>query len=177
MSKQVKIAQINSRIIAFAEKVSKAIELETNEVLEDAENIVKEFVPARAVKRTLASVEDSVEDEGVEVLFHKAVTREALKRTAGEEVTDSEIKELAQNITNAIVEELEDILKDADEVSDEEVEKIASEMGEEDKEEIEAKLKGVLERKLHAKGIYAKFARNFKKKSIAEKIREAAKRK
>lgn len=175
MKKKASVSTINAEILKVAEQISKAIELETNEVLEDAETVVKKFVPARLVKRTLATLEEKVEGEGVEALFDKAVTREALKRTATEEASDKELQEVVEEIVNAIVEELEEVLKDADEVADEEVQKIADELGA-DVTEVEAKLKGVLERKLHAKGIYSRFARTATKKmTIADKIRDARK--
>lgn len=177
MKKKASVSTINAEILKVAEQISKAIELETNEILEDAETVVKKFVPARLVKRTLAKLEEKVENEGVEALFEKAVTREALKRTAADEATDAELDEVINEIVKAIVEELEDVLKDADEVADEEVTKMADDLGA-DTVEVEAKLKGVLERKLHAKGIYSRFARTAstkKPKTIAEKIRDARK--
>lgn len=175
MEKKASVSTINAEILKVAEQISKAIELEANEILEDAETVVKKFVPARLVKRTLAKLEEKVENEGVEALFEKSVTREALKATASDAATDAELDEVIDEIVKAIIEELEDVLKDADEVADEEVQKIAEELGT-DSVEVEAKLKGVLERKLHAKGIYSRFARTAtKKQTIAEKIRDARK--
>lgn len=173
---KVKVSELNARILKIAEKISKAVELEANEVLEHAEEVIKNFVPARLVKRALLNLEESMDNEGVEALFDKTVTREALKKTASEEVSDKEIQEVVEEIVKAIVEEFEDVLKDADEVADEEIQKIATELEDVDSTEIEAKLKGVLERSLHAKGVYAKFARtSVKQKTLADKIREARK--
>lgn len=174
--KQASISKLNSKILKVAEKISKAVELEAEEILEHAEDVVKKFVPAKYVKRTLEAIEKAVEKEGVEALFNKAVKREALLKTASETPSKEEIEEVVKEIVKAIVDEFEDVLEDADETADEEIKKIAEEFDFEDLEEVEAKLKGVLERSLHAKGIYARFARNFKqtkKMTIAEKIRMA----
>lgn len=174
-----KISAMNTRIINLAGNVTDAVVAETEEILEDAEKVVKEFVPARFVNKTLASIETKLEKEGIEALFDKAVTRQALKATASEEATPEEIDELVKEIVDAIVEELEDVLKEADEVMDEETSKLASAEEVEEDLEIESKLKSIVERKLHAKGIYSRFARSgkvVKKASIADKIRAARKK-
>lgn len=178
MSKR-KISAMNNRIINLASDVADAVVAEAEEVLEDAEKVIKEFVPARFVNKTLASIETKLEKEGIEALFDKTVTRQALKATASEEVTAEELDELIDEIISAIVEELEEVLKDADEVMDEETSKITASEDTEDDLEIERKLKSIVERKLHAKGIYSRFARTAsskKKVSIADKIRAARKK-
>lgn len=174
-----KISAMNSRIINLASSVTDAIVAEAEEVLEDAEKVVKEFVPARFVSKTLSSIETKLEKEGIEALFDKTVTREALKVTASEEATADELDELINEIVDAIVEELEDVLKDADDVMDEETSNITASEDTEEDLEIESKLKSIVERKLHAKGIYSRFARTAsskKKLTIADKIRAARKK-
>lgn len=176
MNDKRKISAMNSRIINFSNDLTKGIVAEVEETLEDAETVVKEHTPARFVRKTLAAIEKQLEDEGIEVEFDKTVTREALKKTASEEVTDGEVEELAKVIAEAIVDELEDILEDADIIMDEEQKStLASE--EDDMMEVESKLKSIVERKLQAKGIYARFQRTATKKTIVEKIREAASKK
>ncbi|MNV89242.1 hypothetical protein D3C71_1835230 [compost metagenome] len=82
------------------------------------------------------------------------------------------MEELAKVIAEAVVEELEDVLEDADNIMDEErTTSLASEQ--DDILEVESKLKSIVERKLHAKGVYVRFQRTAKKKTIVEKIREA----
>lgn len=179
MKDRRKISAMNSKIIGFSDKLTRAIIAEVEEVLEDAENVVKEHTPARLVRKTLASIEAKLDNEGIEVAFDKTVTREALKKTASEDASEDELEELASVIAEAIVDELEDILEDADSVMDaEQTTSLASE--EDDAFEIESKLKSIVERKLSAKGIYTRFQRSAKKvakKSIVEKIREAASKK
>jgi hypothetical protein len=161
--KRSKLATILKR----AEIISKAIEAETEEILEDAERAVKETVPACSQVAALAAIEKRLEKEGLEVLFQKAVSKEAMAKTAAEALDEKELDKLVEKIADAVVEELEDVLKDGDEVASEEIETI-SEDEDEDASEIEGKLKSVLERKLASKGIYAKFERKFEKKQCDE---------
>lgn len=153
----------------MSDKIAKAIELEFEEILADAEDVVKTYVPARKVKAVLTKIEAALEAEGIEALFDKKVTREALRKTAAEEVTDKELKEFVEQITKAIIDEAEEVLKDADEVADETVETTEKAA----KFEMEAKVKSMLEKKMASKGIYCKFARNQKKagNSILAKIK------
>lgn len=153
-------------VLKKAEMISKAIELEAEDILEDAELAVKETVPACNVTAALNHIEQKLASEGVEALFQKKVSKVAMNKTASEALSDKEVKELADLIVDAIVEEFEEILEEADEVCDEEVNGLG-----EDVVEVESKLKSVLERKLAAKGINAKFARN--KKSTATRAKEA----
>ncbi|MNV36300.1 hypothetical protein D3C71_1277720 [compost metagenome] len=176
MNDKRKISAMNSRIINFSDKLTKAIVAEVEEILEDAENVVKEFAPSRFVRKTLASIEAKLENEGIEVEFEKSVTREALKRTASEEANEDELEELAKVIAEAVVDELEEVLEDADGIMDEERGTTLS-AEEDDTLEVESKLKSIVERKLHAKGVYVRFQRTAKKKTIVEKIRDARNRK
>lgn len=145
-------------MLTKAEMISKAVELEAEEILEDAELAVKETVPACNVTAALKYIEEKLASEGIEALFQKKVSKVAMKKTASEALSDKEVKELADMIVDAIVEEFEEILEEADVICDEEVDALG-----EDAFETEGKLKSVLERKLANKGIYAKFARNKKK--------------
>lgn len=164
----------NNQIINLASDVTTTIIAEVEDVLEDAEEAVKQFVPARLASKVLSALEDALEEEGIEVAFNKTVTKEALAKTASEEVSEDEIEQVVKKVAETVVAELEDVLKDADEAMDSERETIAE--GEEDNFEVEAKLKAMVERKLHAKGIYTRFARTAskpEKKTIAQKIRDA----
>lgn len=166
-------------ILKKAEIISKAIEAEAEEILEDAEKAIKETVPACDVHKALLAVEEELNNEGIEALFQKATSKIAIKKTASEALSTKELDELVKKITKAIIEEFEDLLKDTDEVCDDEVEKIGEE---EDKFEVESKLKGILEKKLADKGIYSQLARNkksvvAKKSSAANKVVEAMNKK
>jgi Glu-tRNA(Gln) amidotransferase subunit E-like FAD-binding protein len=150
----------NKKILMAANKIALAIEAELEEILEHAEVVVKDFVPARHVKATLVSIEKALENEGIEVLFDKTVSREALRKTASEEVSSDEIKEVVEELVKAIVDEIEDVLNDTDDVTDETV----TSLGEDDGFEIESKLKGILEKKLAVKGVYFRLDRKNAKK-------------
>lgn len=151
-------AKTNKKILMAANKIAMAIEAELEEILEHTEAVVKDFVPARYVKATLTKMEKAIENEGVEALFDKTVSREALRKTASEEASEEEINEAIAEIVKAFVNEVEDVLKDTDEVADETVTNL-----EDDAYEVESKLKGIIEKKLAAKGIYFRLARNNKK--------------
>lgn len=145
----------NKKILMAANKIAMAIEAELEEILEHAEVVVKDFVPARHVKATLVKIEKALENEGVEALFDKTVSREALRKTASEEVDSKEIEEVVEALVKAIVEEVEDVLNDTDDIADETV----TGLGEDDIFEVESKLKGILEKKLAVKGVYFRLAR------------------
>ena len=155
-------------LLKKAEMISKAVELEAEEILEDAELAVKETVPACNVTVVLNEIEKKLENEGIEAAFQKKVSKVAMRKTASEALSEEEMKEIAELIVDAIVEEFEEILEEADEVCDEEIK------GLEDEFVAESKLKSILEKKLACKGIHAKFARNKKaKKAVSAKAKEA----
>ena len=168
MNTNRKLTELNANILKIAGRVSKAIEEETEEVLEHAEQAVRHYVPARYVKRTLAAIEDKLDDEGVEVEFDKRVSRSALTATAGEGVTKEELDEIADKFAKAVIDELEEMLADGDEVMDEEVDGVADD-DDDAVVNIEAKLKGVVERKLAAMGLRVGFARTAAAKVAAKK--------
>lgn len=163
----------NKKILMAANKIALAVEEEMEEILEHAEQVVKSFVPAKHVKATLNKIEKALDNEGIEALFNKTVTREALRKTASEVVSSKEIDEVVKAILEAIVDEVEDMLEDADDVSDETVKSFDDEDG----FESESKLKSLLEKKLAAKGVYTRLARKYKnttaskKQTLIEKIK------
>ena len=136
-----------------AKKIASAIEAEIEAILEETEKAVKDTVPAKYIKSTLASLEKTIEAEGILPLFDKRVSRDMLRKTAGQEVGESKIKELIAQLTEAVVAEVEDVLKDADEVCDEKVEKCGS------KSKVEETLKSKIESLMTEKGINFKLAR------------------
>lgn len=159
----------NKKILMASNKIAIAVEQEVEEILEHAEEVVKQFIPARYVKSTLAKIEKFLDNEGIESLFDKTVTRDALRKTASEEVSSKEIDEAVEVLVKAIVDEIEDVLNDADQVADETVEGLGG-----DTFEVESKLKGILEKKMAAKGIYFRLARN-QKQSIVAKMKDSKK--
>lgn len=162
----------NKKVLNQSVKIAKAIELEAEEILLHTEELVKNYVPARKVKATLLKIEKALENEGIESLFDKKVTREALRKTASEEVTDKEIEELVEVIVEAVVEELEEVLADADEVCDDCVGGFEGESA----FEVESKLKTAIEKSMARKGVYFKLARvNKPAKKVAAKQAPAKK--
>jgi hypothetical protein len=152
-----KVAQ-NKKILAAAEKIAMAIEMEAEEILEHAEAVIKEYVPAKHVKAALTAVEKALDKEGVEALFDKTVSREALRKTASMEVTAKEVSEVVAAVANAVVAEFEDVLEDADAVATAALKKVPESL----KFEVESKLKNVVEKKMASKGIYFKMSRTAK---------------
>jgi hypothetical protein len=147
------------RLMKRAAEVNRAIEAEVEDVLEDTENVIKECVPARDVRKTLTRIEEELANEGVDTEFDKKITRENLRKSAGEVLPEEEMEKLVKTIVEAVVDEIEEILEDADTVLDEDV----KELKEEEKDIVESKLKSLVESKLAEKSIKAKFARNFQK--------------
>lgn len=153
-----KVAQ-SKKILTLAHKMTKAVQAEVEEILEHAEVVVKQYVPARYVKAALTKIEKALDMEGIEVKFDKAVTREELRTTAKVDVTASEVNEVVAEVAKAVVAELEDVLKDADEVAGE----VIATFDMRNRFEVESKLKGVVEKKLAAKGVYIRLSRTAKK--------------
>ena len=150
------------KLLKRASVISKAIEAEAEEILEDAELAVKATTPACSQTKALSMLEDELNKEGVEALFDKKVSRIAMAKTASEALSDEELKVLVKKIVKAIVDEFEDVLKDADEICDEDCDALVAADDEEDVFDVEGKLKNTLEKKLAAKGIYATFERKHK---------------
>lgn len=154
--------ELNKRIVQLATKVAKAVELECEEVLDDAEKVARRYVPARALKAALSSMEAKLDVEGLKgIKFDTSVTRADLRRTAADEVSHKELEDAVKSFVEAIVDELEDVLEDADDVMGDEAAGLADDSGA-DVVEIEAKLKSVVERKLTARGINTRFSRKGK---------------
>ena len=151
MTKQAK----NEKIIAIASKVTQALEKETEEILRDTEEAIKSYFPAKYVKAALKETEKVFDDNGMEVAFDKTVTREMRKKTASLEATGSEMREAIQKIASCAIDEMEDVLADANEVVNTAITRFASK----ERPEVEAKLKNIIEGRLHHCGIFCKFDR------------------
>lgn len=143
----------NKLVFKQAKDISKCIEAEIEEVLEHAEEVITKNVPARHVKASLLKIEKMLEAEGISCAFDKRVTREALRKTASEEVDSKELEELIEVIVKAVVEEIEEVLEDADEVCADFT------IDEEDPFEIENKLKSSIEKTCANNGVKIKLSR------------------
>lgn len=145
----------NQKIITFASKVTQAMEAEAQDILCNAEELVKEYFPAKYVKAALTEVEKALDNDGIEAAFQKDVTKEMRKKTASLEATGKEMREAISHIAKATVAEFEDMLADANEVVNTALTRFASA----ERPEVEAKLKNIIEGRMHHCGIYCKFDR------------------
>lgn len=145
----------NQKLLALAHKFTKSIEDEAEEILEHAEVAIKQYIPARYQKAALTKLESLLETEGIEAEFDKTVSREDLRKTASTKVAAKDLHDTINKIAQAVVAEFEASLKDVDSVAKEVVSKYRPSL----RLEVEAKLKGVIEKKLATKGIYTKLER------------------
>ena len=145
----------NMKIIAAASKIAKALEDETEAILNDAEEVVQKHIPARYVKAALKKIEEALDENGIEACFEKKVSKEALKKTASVNYSAKELHEALDKIAEATVAEFEDMLADGDEVATRAVKRFASA----EQPEVESKLKSMIEKRMHKLGVYCKFSR------------------
>ena len=169
-------------ILKKAELISKAVEEEAEEILEDTEMAVKAICKASDQPKVLRRIEKALEDEGVEAVFQKKVSKVALKKTAEvEPMSEEEVKELVNNVVDAVVSEFEETLKDADDVCEETLKEVFEEdeenMEPEEMQQLEARLKRTIERKLASSGIYSRMSRNHVAKKPAKVAKKASKAK
>jgi plasmid stability protein len=158
VKKNLKRVSKRNMLKVKAAKICKAFEEEAEEILEDAEEAVKENFPARNVKAVLNRVSEKLAKEGISAKFDYKVTRGQLRATAAIEATDEEITEAEDAIVSATVAEFEDLLADTEEVANEEVE-ACGDMA----EDVEDALKCDIESRLAAMGVNCKLARKAKK--------------
>ncbi len=163
-----------ANILKKAELISKAVEEEAEEILEDTENAVKAVCKASDQPKILRRIEKALENEGVEAVFQKKASKTALRKTAEvEPMSEEEVKELVKNVVDAVVAEFEETLKDADDVCEETLKEVFDEEDEkvnpEQMQQLEARLKRTIERKLASCGIYSRMSRNHVAKKAAPK--------
>ena len=162
----------NMKIIAAASKIAKALEDETEAILQDAEEVVQKHIPARYVKAALKKIEEELDENGIEASFDKSVSRDALKKTASVNYSAKELHEALDKIAEATIAEFEDMLADGDEVATRAVKRFASA----EQPEVESKLKSMIEKRMHKLGVYCKFSRVTydPKKSLMKNIKAMA---
>lgn len=146
---------LNQKIINAAKAITTAMEAETEEILKDAEDTVKQFFPAKYAKAALKEVEKALDDNGVEVQFQKEISRELRQKTASIEATPKELREAIKHVSKATVDEFEDMLADANEVAN----RVLTRFAAADRPEIEAKLKNLIENRMRSCGIFCAFDR------------------
>lgn len=160
-------AKINGHVINYTKKLAQAFTEELENSLEYAESVIKRTVPGRYARQVLASLEKSLDKEGLEVEFDKQIPRQQIKKTASERATNKELFEVRNFVNTAISEDTEELLDEAEKLIDEEIAKIAKatkSYGLRKLAEIEGKMKSVMERKLKSVGIHARFVRKYQKR-------------
>ena len=155
-----KITARNMRLLSLASKFSKAFEMEAEEILEHAELAIKQYIPARYQKAALTKLESLLETEGVEAAFDKTVSREDLRKTASTKVVAKDLHDTINKVAKAVEAEFEKALAETDEIANQVVAKYRPSL----RLEVESKLKGIVEKKLASKGIYAKLERKASRK-------------
>ena len=179
-----RISKKDRLVSAKVAKIVRAFDEEAEEVLENCEDAVKDCVPVKATKASLARVARKLAKEGVSARFD-ATVKKGLKRTAEEvaEVTVEEAQEAVDAIVDVVVDEFEALLADVDEVADTTVDEIVDELGDEEYDivDIEEAVKAGIEKKLNAMGVKAGLARKHAKKvekeaSVKRPVRKVAKK-
>jgi hypothetical protein len=168
----MRTSKINNKIISFTNRLAKAFEEELEDSLEYAESVIKRTVPGRYARPVLASLEKSLDQEGIEVEFDKQISNQQIKKTASERATNKELVEVRNFVNTAISEDTEEILEEAEGLIEEEVYRIAKAtktFGVQKMASIEDKMKSVMERKLKSMGIHARFDRKYRAKSNPKK--------
>ena len=153
MSKQV--TATNKKIINAAKNILNAMHAETEEILYETEQLVKDYFPAKYVKAALKEVEQKLDENAIEASFEKVVTPEMRTKTASVQATSKEMRQAIQHIANAAVSEMEDMLADANEVINRTLTRFAAK----ERPSVEAKLKNLIENRMHNIGVYCKFDR------------------
>jgi hypothetical protein len=153
----MRTAKIN-KVAMTTNKICKAFEEEAEEILEDAEEAVKEFFPARKVKASLKKLETRLAEEGIKAAFDYKISRATLNKTATIEVTEEELEEALNAIVDATVGEFEDLLADTEEYVDEAVDVDSDD-----------EVKTTVESKLADMGVTCKLARRAKAKKSARR--------
>ena len=152
------VANRMSKTAMEVNKICKAFEQEAEEILEDVEEAVKEFFPARKVKASLNKIEEKLKSEGVNAHFDYKISRAQLNKTASIEVTEEELDEALNAIIDATVAEFEDLLEDTEEYVDETVD--ASK---------DSEVKDTIESKIKNMGIACRLARRNVRKTVAKR--------
>lgn len=146
---------LNQKIINAAKAITTAMEAETEEILKDAEDAVKNYFPAKYAKAALVEVEKELDNHGVQAQFEKEISRELRTKTASIQASPKELRETIKTVSKATVDEFEDMLADANEVAN----RVLTRFAAKDRPEIEAKLKNIIENRMRSIGIFCAFDR------------------
>lgn len=98
----------------YSKRFASKLDARMEQILEDAENLVKAYFPAKQVSASLTKLQKTLLNEGISCRFDKTVSKEAIASTADSDITDAECHEAIQYIANAVVAETEDTLEACD---------------------------------------------------------------
>ena len=146
---------LNQKIINAAKTITSAMEAESEEILKDTEDAVKQYFPAKYAKAALVEVEKELDNHGIEAKFEKNIPRELRIKTASIQASPRELRDTIKTVAKAAVDEFEDMLADANEVAN----RVLTRFAAKDRPEIEAKLKNIIENRMRSCGIFCSFDR------------------
>lgn len=161
----------NQKIINAAQKIAMAIEAETEEILNESENLIKSYFPARYAKAALVKVEEGLDQNGLQVEFKKEISPALRRKTASVQASGREMHEAIAKVVDATVGEMEDMLADANEVAN----RVLTRFAASERPEVEAKLKNLIENRMRNIGIFCQFDRvTYDPSKVARKAITAA---
>ena len=106
-SREVVAKQANVLATRLAAKLDERME----KILADAEELVKEYFPAKYVSASLTKLQKNLISNGISCRFDKTVTKEALASTDKADITEDECTEAIEKIAQAVVDETEETLE------------------------------------------------------------------
>ena len=98
----------------LANRLAQRLEDHMEKTLADAEEVVKEYFPARFVSASLTKLQKMLLKEGISSQFDKRVTKASVKKTAKSKVTAAECNEMVKKIAQSVVDETEESLEKLD---------------------------------------------------------------
>lgn len=109
-SREVIAKQSNVLATRLASKLDSRME----KILADAEELVKEYFPAKYVSASLTKLQKKLISEGISCRFDKTVTKEAITASKNSDITEKECNEAIEKIAQAVVDETEETLEACD---------------------------------------------------------------
>ena len=94
----------------LADRFAKKLDTRMEKILMDAEQLVKEYFPAKYVSASLTRLQKELINEGISCRFDKTVSKTARIKTAKSDITPDECKEAIDKIAKATVDATEETL-------------------------------------------------------------------
>ena len=98
----------------YGERFAKKLETRMEQILLDAETLVKSYFPAKQVSASLTKLQKILLNEGISCRFDKTVSKQAIASSKDSDITDKECGDAIQYIANAVVAETESTLEACD---------------------------------------------------------------